>query len=474
MALSRSMRLLLMPLTVVVSNATGFLLVPIVSHLLAAEEFGRFSLLWSNGSLVALIIFEWLRLATFRLATSYSGEGFEARRETIRFMYLVCTMGCIAVALVSVLLDHVDIASLMLFAATLSIFEGRQMFSRAELDDKRYISGSLLRAVLSLAFVWSSGFLRDGRLAFTALSLSYLVAALVVYASDIRHLFQRMRLHTTALKAVITYGAYMSVTGVLSFAMPVIARNMAVHALGREDTAGFLLATDIAQRLSIGIGLSISLLLLPLSIKFASGALERNGPQTIRQNIVGLGAVLVPAMVGFHIVANDLMSLFLDPDLIAQFSRSIGISLVAFSLITLRIYGIDSVFVVAGRGEHSVFGPLAGLVAAVLAGFALPALGIRGLEAYTAAILIGAVVAFVAAAALSRLKIRWSLPVWDMGWIAGSVLLMVLGIHFVQSLWPHYRLLLALCVGPILYAAAMLSGYKLGLFRSVLAFPGSK
>lgn len=391
-----------------VPGALGFIITALLTRLLAPAEYGLFALGSSIILFGSLGLYEWLGLTALRyLPTDRDGNSLVAQ---LGLCFVWVTIGAAILALIGQLAMQEagtwGFALACLFGVVAAGgFELRARLLMARLQAKRFLLINSLRGTLNLLSVTGAAFLTgDAVVILAAGAAAVLLSALMPPLQRIAPLPRADRI---ILREVLRFGLPFAAGISIGVALLSIDRWMVTLMLGTEALGYLGAATIVAQLplifLASGIG--------PAAFTLAVHAVESGNREEIqsrlRQGVLILVGVQLPAAVGIGVLAGDLAQVMVG----AAFRQPVaelapGLAAAAF-LFTLRQYYAEWAFQLA-RNTRPLIGILSVLLAVniVLDLVLIPRFGLQG-----------AVIAGVAAAALGLIltgllgRIWYRLPV---------------------------------------------------------------
>ena len=465
---------LLTPLSVLVANATGFLIYLVLPKLLAPAEFALFSLLMSTTAFGAALVFEWARHGLIRF--SHVADPLQAARNraTLAQIYRVLALGVVVLGAIWAIVGRgrFGVAGAAVVLASViaqGLFDGRQAQARARFHNVSFSLAWCVRSVLNIATAVAAALLlHDGLAAACAFGVSNL-ATWLLFNDRFALLREECRPDRAALRTILHYGAFIAVSSSITALFPVAVRYLPSHALGLGEVAGLMLAFDIGTKAIAMTGLTINLLALQGAISaIEHGGAEAGRAKASRQFSLVLLAVLPAGLLA--ILCQPYVAHFIvPPRYFDSYMETIGWAVAAALVVTFRTYAIDTVFMVARRSALSVAAPIITIVAMI--GATWPMVAVLGNKpaTYAQAALAGAVAGAVLAFVLAQRALRFPVSGREIGQIALALLALALPLAlltFAPSLWGF---LAASALGCGLFGGTVLALDIAGLRRNVLA-----
>ncbi|WP_295573661.1 hypothetical protein [Stenotrophomonas maltophilia] len=390
---------MLMLVSLVLANLASLGIQFVIPRLLVPEEYTRFAMMWASGQLAAAVLFEWLRIGVVRYSASDSRDPRKLP-ETLGALY-VGILG-VAVVLAVLLLATGDAGGavftagfILFYACAQGAFDGQQASLRADFRNVRFSITWMARSILSfiLTLAAASCF-SDGRFALAGLIVSFLVAS-VFAGSRPRSLRWPARASVIFL---VKFGLFAAAAGMISFALPLAARYAMVHYAGGAESAGALLAVDIAQKILMALGTAINLVLLqPVIGRVNLDPVEGRGHMA--GHLVNVVALFSAAMVVLLYANRVMVTYFVPTAFLDSYSKVSLLAVISVVLVCLKSYGLDALFAIGAKTVYSVVTSALALI--------LFALGCVGLYATQCLSLVSILIALVLALAAGVVLAAW-------------------------------------------------------------------
>lgn len=293
----------------------NFLALALYTRFLLPEDYGRYGLIIAGVSFLNALTFNWLRVGLGRFYPAHLKDP-QVLLSTLAFGLL----GMIAVTSIAGVIaivfwpdpswrSLVSLGVVLLWAQ--AWFEMNLELARAQLSPGRYGIISFLKSVLALSIglgLVFVGFKAHGPL------LGLIIGMLAVSLLSLKYEWQQVRLNKVDFKLgkeLAQYGLPLTGIAVLSFLIASSDRFILNHISGVESAGLYSAAYDIADQ-SLGVLMMIvNLAAIPLAFR----ALELHGVQAakeqLRENIIMLLAVALPAAAGFVLCAPNIAEVVL-------------------------------------------------------------------------------------------------------------------------------------------------------------------
>ena len=343
-------------LTFVLNAGLNLALGLVIAGLLGPAEYGRFAVGSTIGVVLAMSLFDWLRLS----ATRFYGEGSRtadpAIRTTLNASYIGLSGLLVAVAaLAAVLQLDFGLGAALLAAAALSglsngLFDFYAALARARFLDRTYARLVIIKNVLAFAMgVGAAVATHDPAWALAASSLGAILAVLPVHAGLRDGDTGSKRGSLVHLRSFAAYG-FPVVAANIVFQVVILAnRASAASAFGYADSGQLSLATDMSLRLFLAIGSAIDVLLFQLAVR-AEAEGERGAAEAqLRFNAVAVTAVLTLLATGYAMTLPAFTQLLVPVHYRSDFARLTMLLLPGLLLFSIAQFAINPMFQVARR-----------------------------------------------------------------------------------------------------------------------------
>jgi len=437
----------------------------VLPKLVEAEQFALYSLATSVGLFIISVLFEWSRICTMRFsATADLGESAQ-RRATLHTANLWIAGALLLFALLFQLwsTQYTLIFGLAsLFAVSQALFEARQASFRAEFRDKDYIRNIVTRSLLGLLLLCGLAyFCRSASYAVVGTAGSFAILLLVS-----KNPFREPpvgRFDRRTLLFMTKFGLGVTVAAITATALSPVVRMVATELIPLDEGGKMMLAMDISQKLVGVLGLSINLITLQATFRAKEFGDDRLASARITHQLSVVVAVIMPAVVGFLALAQPFTQIFVPAVYRDVFLSNASWCMVAAGLVGVRMFALDSVFLVAGRPYLGIVGPMVTMLVTLLA---IVVTGIHiGFTSVviSKAVVVGAMAGVLASALISRLVFRFVISWGDLLKATAGSLALYCAIALVPRLGEASLLVIATIVGSAVYCGVMIGSNALGL-----------
>lgn len=447
----------LLPLSVAAPNVANFLLVMAVAALLPATAFATFSLTWGIAQFVAVVVYEWLRLATIRYSPGKDAGLGLTKNYPILYLYRAMILGGLCVAFISLLIPRYGIEAfgIFFFATANSAFEGRQAYYRATYQNKRYISASLVRTAMSM--IWTIGaawITKDAIATLIGLGFSSLIPLLFSAKAEMKSALRKDQADLQSVTELVKYGSGLALSGIVSVATISLTRALIFEGSHPQRAAALLLVLEISQKITQSLGMSLNLLLFPSAAQ-AVGRGAEEFDNVIGFQIALVAAVMMPATIGLILITPALAWIF--PGKFIQSSPESTFIILALGLIAFRNFSSDVIFALIGNVRPVCYGPMIGLSITATVAYAGAVYSSTAETPSALAFFIGSAVAMLVSLVSSRQRARWKIySKTILGTAVGTTALSSLGLLVDVKTGP-LSLAAITCFGVIVYAVVLIS-----------------
>lgn len=474
--MAKKLKKLLMPLAILAANLVSLLIQALIPQYLPPEEYSRFTLLWSYGQLFVVVFFEWMRSSVLRFAEGADAALAQDRRKFLMSAYVATATAILVVALVAYLLGDIWpiaiwISVALFYSVCQGLFDGTQVLARARFENVRFATSWMTRSVLALLGSIGAAYLTgSGSLAVVGMALSFTMTVLVFNFRYLRSVSVSGLNDRESFRFLFAYGAFLAVTSALTALFPALTRTAGVSILGSEDAGGMLFALDITQRTISALGMAINLVVLQRSIRAAEFE-DKDGKQwKIREQVALVAGFIFPAGVGFFSIQDSLSILMVPESYRETYFQCIAGACLCACLISFRSYGIDTMFVVAGKSRRAVVGPVVSLVSALAFIYAWGELFSYSASQIIYSMIIGLSLGAVATVLSVRSQLQMNWPFRDIAIVLVACVLMYLAIDQVEMSPGLYKLAIDVLVGGATYLVAIFLLNFINLRKRLLRF----
>lgn len=333
-----------------------------VPRFLTPAEFSEFSLVWGAGQLASLVFFEWLRLSTIQqTGLNHSAPG---ESQHLFFAYTAVSFILLLICFALIAANRfygagIAVAVALFYGLSQGWFDGIQAWHRANSRNIRFATLNLARAALSLFLALLAALIFRNWIAVVLfLSLSFLIPSFFMLPfRSVRDL----KFNVRQLKKAATSGVGLTISAASTLSIILFSKWSIAFVEGKETSAGYFLALDLAIRASMVIVGALNIVSLQSALMASNSPKAESGylcHEQILKTAFGCAAAAV-FFCSLHPLFSDVL---VSPQYQREYNDFLLPSLVVAALAALRIFGIDSAFMIEGRGKDSFRSALLGLL----------------------------------------------------------------------------------------------------------------
>lgn len=470
-----ALRRLLVPASVLVAQAGSLLVQLLVPRFLVPAEYSKFAVAWSFGQFFVVLCYEWIRISVLRFSDGADREIAGRRRAVLKWLYLTISGCLLACGVVAILLGQAfpflcTIGVTVVYTACRGLLDGAQAYARARFMHERFAFTWMLNSIVALILTgflaWLTG---SGLLALLGMAMSFLLSLTLHLNRNTWNRRSSARYEYTQFRFLFRYGALVALTACLSAALPPTVRWLAVTGVGSEGSAGLLLALDISQKVVGALGMSLNLVLIQDSIRSAEHDPEHVLAQKVRAQTALCAAVIFPAGLGFVLVQSSFARVFVPEAYRASYMTTVFLASICASVFSFRSFGVDSLFVVAGRSRYSAVGPFVALITAGVWVITGKQMFGYSLHLITSGLLAGLVASTLVSMLLAQIEcpVRW--PFLDFAKVGAGCFAMYVCVQLIPSHIGIWHAVLVVGAGTLVYVTTAFATDLCGLRTAAIA-----
>jgi hypothetical protein len=369
----------LVPFSVLLANVTNLVTQLLLPRYMVVSEYSVFATLWSYGQLAAVIVFEWMRFCVVRFSEGADQSLAQRRRSTLFLTYVAGVLFFLLLIVVGVALSALGewgwwLVAVSIYAVGQGSFDGRQALARARFNNGSFAAAWIFRSVAGLALALLLAVeVGNGPLVLAGLGGAFFLAALIFGIRELPAL-RSVSVDSSELRFLAKYGAFVAVSSSITAALPALVRSMIINAVEIQNTGGSILALDLSQKALAVIGMVINVTILQKSIRTAEFGSEEQKSQQMARHVGMTAAFIMPAAVLFYEIQPLLATYLVPANYMASYMTCVATATVGATLLCLRQFSVDALFVVAGKSTLSVVGPATAVVVTLLSAWCLKGL----------------------------------------------------------------------------------------------------
>jgi O-antigen/teichoic acid export membrane protein len=326
----------------IIPGAISLLTLSVYTRLLTTDQYGHYSLVIAAAGFISAVCFQWLSLSLGRYLPAHADKPQELLSTALTgYLMLIFSTGVLGCA-VAWLWPDTSLRGLIAIAVVIgwgqAWFDLNLRIVNTRLSPIRYGVVSSIKAVAALglgAALFYSGMGVVG-------VLLGLLVSLFVAPSLIRQHWYGVSVHNYSsqmLKAMLSYGAPLTVTFLMDLILGISDRFLLGWFINAKAVGAYAAAYDLTQY-SLGMLTGvIHLAAFPLALR----ALEEKGTAAaqnqLKQNVLLLLAISIPATCGLVILANNISAAVLGP----EFRNGAG-HIIAIVALAIFVGGVKSYY----------------------------------------------------------------------------------------------------------------------------------
>lgn len=371
----------------------NFLAIFLYSRLLTPEQYGKYAIVLAAAGLMNSLLLSWLRLGVLRYYSSYSSEERSRFLSTVAAAFITYTVVSGLLVSVASLLGLFDggYAGIWLLGLCLlwvnGFFDLNLEIFRADLSPKSYgwfyFSKTVLTLAVSLVLIISF------QLGAEALILGSIAASLLPLAVVVPKVWRGLSLKTadwSILRELLVYGLPLTLTLAMGFVIDSSDRLLLGWLNGTAAAGLYAVTYDFAQQTMILMMTIVNLAAYPLVIHAMEKGKTDEVNDRMKQNIIFLTAVALPAAGGMIMLAGNISRLFFGE----AYREAATLVLPWIAIVSfvqgMKVFYLDLAFQLSKQTSRQIIPVLAGALSNLLLNlWWIPLYGISGALAATAA-----------------------------------------------------------------------------------------
>lgn len=317
-------------LSVIGTRFLNLLSVILLSYLLSPSDFGRYSLVITNGLFLHVIFSSWITNCLWRDASKASQEALSSVVGYALNLAAWISLSLAVIGLLYLAIVHSEsqvYGFVPILAAANLLSELVSVVLNARHADRAYSLVSVLRGLVSLVLSVCTIALGFGVEGVLVAQLVGVLSALLLVASS-RNVLTCCRDKSAIPQPLIqmmAFGLNSAIALNLYLIINALCRNVIAYRLGEENAGYFSLASDLFYAPIALVATSLSLSNIPLLYRSSSGKTDEEAVDLI--DVISLRfilttlAVALPYALGGWFVAPELIELVLSSQAAAQLSN---------------------------------------------------------------------------------------------------------------------------------------------------------
>ncbi len=452
-----------------VPGIMAFLAIPLFTHLLKAEVYGRYALVITTAGLLNALLFQWIRLSLVRYLPAHQNDPARFKSTMLTCTgAIIFALGIIA-AVISILPIHNEWQPVAIpcwiMLSVQAMFELVCENVRSMMRPWSFMWLQLARAsgnVILGMFLVLLGAGWWGPLA--GVTAGMLIATTFAYRRDWTGI--RWSLDREILRKVAQYGLPLSLTVALANVIGSSDRYLIAGFKGEAAAGHYSAAVDFTTQTLTLVMMVVNLAMFPLAVR----AFEQNGREAaqeqMRSNASLLLAIGVPCVIGMSILSRGIANCFFGESFRATAAGIIPLIALGAFLAGLKAYHFDAAFQFAHRTIYQVWIVLfVAIVNFALNWIAIPKYGING--AAGASVLAYAI-SIVLTAWLGRRHFILPFPVLSCGQVLLAGAAMGVALYPLRLFRSRPAVIGEIIAGVLVYGLILLATNFLGLREQLI------
>jgi O-antigen/teichoic acid export membrane protein len=458
----------------VIPAMIGFVALILYTHLLSAGEYGIYVIGASIAGIVSAVFFAWVRLSVARYQAK--SPELDLRLEAIiAYGGTVLVIACLTPVALLIIRPNIGfgiVAGSLLLSLSFTAFEISQEFRRAQLNPLRYMTTSVIRGILGLAFGYAAIELGGGGLGLlVGIGASFLVANLLSFQGNAAKPLQPLSFGY--LKTFVRYG-FPFMLGALAFALHgAIDRLSVAYLLGQSAAGSYGLAADLTRQLATVLASSAASAVFPIAFRNLAQAGASVTRARLAEGAELLLALIAPVTVWLAISADVVAGSLLGSEFQTSVAALLPILALGRMCGAINQYYLHVSFQLAERPLLQVVHD--SLILVVNIALLFPLTFMFGLSGTAAAVLIAEAFGILIGIGLSRFAFTLPFNARGMARVLASTLAVAVVTYAVKSMSAGHgfaALLSLSAAGFVAYAGAAMLFDVAGIRTMVASFLG--
>jgi len=291
-------------------------------------------------------------------------------------------------------------------------FDAKQATLRAKFELVDYSRNWILKSALSFSLALSAAYwLEESKFVLSGLALSFLLGIPFIF-----NIFRRkiIPLEKRNLFLVAKYGWLISLSSLAASAFIIWTKYIAKVNFPYNTSAGIILSFDLSSKILMAIGMAANIIFLQYSIRSIEKDEETEFRRKNRSNISVMTALIVPAGIGFLEIQDFIIRYFVPPDYVNTYQSSLPFMIAGTVIMALRVYVVDTQFVISGKAIQSLGGAIAALFSFYILWEILYRTPIFRSSSVGLSILISSIIGFIFSLILSSIYNKTTWPAFNL------------------------------------------------------------
>lgn len=352
-------------LSTLVSAVAAVIAISLFSRLLPAWAFGEYAVVLAGGRTLCVLLYGWLRLATYRFLIGVADPKPLTRSTLGLYTWITVGLGLLGASLWLVPAGQVNLALICAVAASQAWYELNLEVLRAQRQSRTYLATVTARALLWIALgVFASHEVASA----VPLVGAYCAASVLATSLQVPHWWASRAtqpLQGTSLD-LFAYGAPLAAVLICGMVL-VHAGRFALGMFSSPEEAGaFAIASDVSIQILSLVAAGVSLALDNRANYAYETQGRRSAEQALKQASSLLYVLLLPAAAGAFAMRSTIATVVAGASVRTEVSYYLAMLIPASMLWVAREYGLIRVFAIVKRTRLVILPSLVGAVLTVV------------------------------------------------------------------------------------------------------------
>ena len=379
----------------------AFLALSLYTHLLAPDEYGLYTLIFTAAIFTHNTVFNWICMGTMRFWSSkrYSDEVFIS---SISMAYLKVFVVLLVPLLISVFIYWDSEVKIWIFSGfiltlTLALFTIVQILLSAQIQPEKYALLTIFSAISTLSFGVLFAYLGFGALGIIAgLGIGFFAPSLLMSFS-IWKKARKKHYDKDLFKRLLVYGLPLASAALLEEFTKSADRFMLAAMLDKSQAGLYAVGYDISGNSVFMLMTAISLAAYPVIISLLENEGRQAAYEYFEKYTLLLLGIAIPAVIGLIVIGSNLITLVIGVEYQATAILLLPWITVAMLLLGLQVFYFDFAFQL---GDNTIgivkIGIVIALTNLVLNYWLIPKMGIQGAAIATiSSFAVGSLLSFI-------------------------------------------------------------------------------
>ena len=326
----------------------SFILLAIYTRSLSVEDYGLFTTIQAIAYSMSGFMFSWFYVGLMRFWNDSSLDVIRLGGLINTVLLIVIVLTLSGLGLWAIISRHFFIALYcgLLFVSA-AYYEAFQRINAMESHSHHYLRAEIIRTILLVML----------GLIFIYFNCNWQGALIAIFLSNLLVLWQQkfflsqlkfsLLFDKELISKILQYGLPLSFSLVFLETIPVIDRLLIAEFLDLKSVGQFAIAYNLPNQILMILASSINLAAYPSIIKAVETQGMLRAEQKLKDYLILLLAVLVPALLGLQIIAGDLYPLLMGKEFVAVSLKLLPWANLTIFLFILYVFYISLAFQLA-------------------------------------------------------------------------------------------------------------------------------